>query len=214
VSSRNSARVDGAGLVATAAFASLMFGCGWRHKAASAPPAPVTVAAAGPLSSPQVTDPLPPPQPVPPEAIPRPPEEQQPAEPAPPQPPPGNVERPHPAVSSRGPVGPTAPPAAAPPPPHPPPAAAGAAPQLRPMLSAAQERELRGMIERSLMSAEQYLAQAGSRPADKERSADAERVRAFIEQAHQAWKQGDLNRARSLAERAELLAAALARAPR
>lgn len=80
------------------------------------------------------------------------------------------------------------------------------------MLSPQQERELRRSIDRSLAAAEQHLKQVKAQPSDQERYASAERVRAFIAQAQQARRQGDLNRARSLAERAELLASDLARA--
>ena len=81
------------------------------------------------------------------------------------------------------------------------------------MFSAAQERELGETIDRGLAAAERSLARAGVKQSDQERYASALRVRAFIDQARQARRQGDLNRARSLAERAELLASDLARAP-
>ena len=79
------------------------------------------------------------------------------------------------------------------------------------MLSAEQEQDLRRRLDRSLAAAEKSLAQAGAGP---QRRTEVERVRSFIEQAQQARRQGDLVRATSLAERAELLASGLASSPR
>ncbi len=76
------------------------------------------------------------------------------------------------------------------------------------MMTPAQERDLHQRIERSLRNAETDLRKmpANSRSSAKEA---AQRVQSFIEQARQAVLQGDLNRARSLAERAELMASDL-----
>jgi hypothetical protein len=74
------------------------------------------------------------------------------------------------------------------------------------VLTAEQVRDLRNRIERAMNAARQSLDRA--RTADRQ---GVERVRALLEQARQARDQGDLVRARSLAERAEALAADLAR---
>ena len=169
---------------------------------AAAPPPPVV--SAEPVSVPQVTNRLPPPQPIPPEAIPREPEIATTPEPEPePAQAPRTTQRPRQAAS--GPATVTPPPA----PQTPTPAApAGPPPQLRPVFPGQEERELRDRIERSLASAEQLLARVASDPG--KRSAVA-RVRSFIKQAEQARDKGDLNRARSLAERAVVLGSDLAR---
>ena len=199
------------GWVAIAVVAGLIAGCKTRNKAPQVAAAPVpVVAAAGPLSAPQTVERLPPPQPVPPEAIPPEPEAAT-AEPAPAQPP-----KPLPKPRQTRPAVPPNPnanqaldPATVPPNQ---PAGGTAAPQLRPVFGAEQERELRARIDHSLTSAEQNLARIAAQPSDR-RPAVA-RVQGFIRQAHQARDQGDLNRARSLAERAELLASDLARSAR
>ena len=164
-----------------------------KPKAPAVAVAPVPVAAAEPLSAPQTTARLPPPQPVPPEAIPP-----EPAEAAKPSPPRETPAPPKPAPTAR-------PPASAP---------AANPPRLRPLFSAEQERELQRQIEGSLTVAERAMAQSQPSRADKERMGAVERVRAFITQARQAREEGDLNRARSLAQRAEWLAADLAKDPR
>jgi len=167
--------------------------------AAAPSPGLVAVASAEPLSSPQTTARLPPPQPIPPEAIP--------AEPELPAAPPAAPRATRPKAAPR-----TRPPAAAPTPvsPAPPSVAAppreGPGPQLRPLLTAEEERKLRRQIEQSLGRAARSLEKLRIPAADKDRLAAVERVRAFVEQAQQARRQGDLARAQSLAERAELLA--------
>lgn len=82
------------------------------------------------------------------------------------------------------------------------------------MLTPEQERDLQQRIDRSLTAAHRLLEQAGVRPSQKERYASAQRVKAFMDQAQQALQQGDLNRALSLAGRAELLASDLVRTSR
>ncbi len=206
--SRNEAKLAAMAVVAALA----LLGCRLlRHTSAAAQPAaaPRVVAAAAtaePVSAPQTTERLPPPQPIPPGAIPavQEPEEETPAtEPAPPQAPRQK------APVRRAPTPVATAPAPAPEPATSPPAATAPAPQLRPMLTPGEEQDLQQRIERSLLAAERFLAQAGA--ADKDEVA---RVRSFIEQARQARSQGDLNRARSLSDRAELLASGLARAPK
>lgn len=180
----------------------LGMGCRWG-KSRSAPPvaaAPVAVASAAPLSEPQTRIRLPPPQPIPPEAIPP---ELAPVEPDPavaraPEPPPKPAPRARPPASPAPGV-----PAATTP--------APSGPQLRPVFTPEQEKELHRQIERSLASAESVLGRLRVPPSDRDRQAAVERVRAFLTQAREARQQGDLNRARSLAERADLLAADLAR---
>ena len=190
---------------AIAAVAALALGCKARHAAAPVAPAPVVAAAAEPLSAPQTAYQLPPPQPIPAEAIPTEPRvEERVTEPAPaPQSPRAAQRNRTPATVA---LPPPAPATAAPAPDVP-------GPQLRPMFTPAQERELGQSIDRSLAAAEKSLARAALKQSDQERYASALRVRAFIDQARQAQRQGDLNRALSLAERAELLASDLARAP-
>lgn len=190
-----------------------------RQKTRRTAATPTVLSPNEPLSSPQVTDRLPPSQPVPAEAVPpdtvplleppvvaitpAPPV----SEPAP-QPRPA-VRRPRPAAAATAPQ----PEIPAPEPAHTD-TVAGPPPQLRPMLTPAQEKQLQLSINRSLNAAEQGLKRAAIPASDRERLASAARVRAFIEQAQQAVQQGDLNRARSLAERAELLASDLARSPK
>ncbi len=207
---RSNRRVKAAGAAALALLAAFS-GCKLRSRGTATAPAPTVAAAAPaePVSTPQTGERLPPPQPVPPEAIPAQPAatEVRTAEPEPAPPPKVTPPRPRPAPSTT-PAGPAPPPVVtAPPPTHSP----EAAPQLRPVFTPAQEKELRQRIARSLGAAEQALKQAANLPPDQERSAAAVRVRSFIDLARQARRQGDLERARSLAERAEFLAADLAR---
>lgn len=182
--------------------------CKGKPKAPPVAAAPVVVAAAAePLSAPQVIDPLPPPQPIPPEAIP--PEQEAPVvEQPPPQPAPTPPRSKSAAPSVGTPPASSGPPAA---PPSQPNRGAtgqtGAAP-LRPMLTPGREKDLQGQIDRSLAVAEKFLAQVGSKSTHKEA---AQRIQALVDQARQTRQRGDLNMARSLAERAEVLASDLAR---
>ena len=184
-----------------ATLAVLGLGCRGRAKGPVVPAAPPVAAAAEPVSVPQTAVRLPPEQPVPPEAVPpeskpqAPPPEATPAVPAP---------EPKPAVRTRPPA------VVARPAPAPEPAPASPTtpePLLRPVLTREQEQDLSTRIERSLAAAHQSLVRAGN--ADRQAAA---RVKAFIDQAVQARRQGDLIRARSLAERAEWLAADLIQA--
>jgi hypothetical protein len=185
--------------MAVLALAVAAVGC--KGKAKTPAVAPLPRAAAEPVSVPQTTVRLPPEQPVPPGATPPPRE--------PPSAPPAvapvtPAPQPKPVTRTRPSAPPPSRPAPAEPPAQPPPAAAP--PALRPVLTPEQERDLRDRIERSMTAARQSLSRA--RAADRQA---AERVKAFLEQARQARDQGDLVRARSLAERAEWLAADLAR---
>ena len=82
---------------------------------------------------------------------------------------------------------------------------------MRPMLTASQEQDLQRRLDRSITAAEKVLTQVGAAPQHR---TEVERVRSFIEQAQQARRQGDLVRATSLAERAELLASGVASNPK
>ncbi len=186
----------------------LASGCSKNKAKAPLPPpaaAPVAVASAEPLSAPQTSVQLPPPQPIPPEAIPPEPVPQPEvtAEPAPPKPAP------------RIRIGPVPPPNHVPAAPNnhttpareSPPASPG--PQLRPLFTPEQERNLRRQIVENLTAAERSLSRLR-----QPQSSSADRVRAFMVQARQAQQEGDLNRARSLAERAALLAQDLVKSAR
>jgi hypothetical protein len=182
-----------------------LLGCKGKPKgpvvAAAPKPAPE------PISVPQTAVRLPPEQPIPPDAVAPEPAIRTPGptvelEASPPAPKPvtrtraprAAPPRPAPAEAARA--------SPEPPPPEP-------APPLRPVLSPEQERDLLARIDRSLASVRDSLARAGN--ADRQAAA---RIQAFVEQANQARRQGDLNRARSLAERAATLAADLARTSR
>jgi len=186
----------------------------FRGKKTQVAAAPAVLPPAEPLSSPQVTERLPPPQAVPAAAIP--------PDTAPlPEPPtltitaPGELTQPARTVHRTRPAAAAVPPAEAPaPPPVKSDSAPVSAPQLRPLLTAAQERQLQTTINRSLAAAERLLKSAVIPPSDRERTDLVARVRAYIDQAQQARRQGDLNSARSLAERAELTASDLVRSPR
>lgn len=203
-------RPRGWGVALVVIVAGLALGCKAKPKAPTVAAAPIARAgvAAEPLSTPQTAVRLPPSQPIPPGAAP--------PEPEPP--------RPAAVPESEAPVQPAAPPSRTRPAPvaagprsaapSPPQVRSSPAPQLRPLLTPEEEQDLRRRIDRSLASAEQSLARARREPVHKDRQAAAERVRAFIEQAQQARRQGDLVRARSLAERAELLASDLAQTAR
>lgn len=190
--------MKGAILVTLAVVMSL--GCKGRIRGPAVAPAPRVAVTAEPVSVPQTAVQLPPAQPVPAEAVPPEPE---------PKPPPAAVKAPPPSQSKpevrpRPPAAVVSRPA---PEPEPPPVTQSApAPPLRPVLSRQQEQDLQSRISRSVAAAQKSLAQAGH--ADRQA---AERVKAFLEQAQQARRQGDLIRARSLAERAEWLAADLIR---
>jgi len=201
------------GAVLVTALLLLLPGCIFKHRTPQAAAPPVAAPAPGPLSSPQITETLPPPQPIPAGAIP--PEIETPVAASLPSPEIPPAQPPRPVRRTVRP--PAAPPAAAAVPPPArnegnPSVATAAPPQLRPMLTAAQERQLQQSINRSLANAEHLLARLGNVQSDRERAASVALVRSFIEQAQQARRKGDLNGARSLAERAELMAADLSQA--
>src|SRR5262249_29884381 len=117
--------------------------------------APIPIATSESISTPQTADRLPPPQPIPPDAIPP---EQEPApvvQPAPAEPP-RNLSRPRPTGPGGAATSPVPPPAPspAPPPSRPPGSNASPPPAVRPLLTAAEEKALHQRIERSLRSAE------------------------------------------------------------
>ena len=114
-------------------------------------------------------------------------------------PPPPEKKRPSPA----GPRTPTVtePPAAAP---------AAPAPQLRPMLSAAEKQNLERSVSDRIARAQSTLAAVGGRRLSSEQEDLAAQIRTFIRQAEEA-RATDLLRANNLAERAEVFAAELAK---
>lgn len=81
------------------------------------------------------------------------------------------------------------------------------------MLTAEQQVVYRRAIESAIAQARQSLASLAGRSLDAEQRATADRVRTFLHQAEEASKD-DLVRARSLAERANLLAQDLLRRAR
>ncbi|MFB3776546.1 MAG: hypothetical protein ACE141_03015 [Bryobacteraceae bacterium] len=90
------------------------------------------------------------------------------------------------------------------------PAPAAPAPQLRPMLTAAQQQALERSITDRIARAQNTLAALAGRRLNSEQEDLAGQVRTFIRQAEEA-RATDLLRANNLAERAEVLAAELAK---
>lgn len=154
----------------------------------SKPPAPPPAPAQRPVSQPPDQDVIPPPPELPV------------AEPKlpPAEPPQVTAPKPPPAKPARKtqPKAQPQPQAPAPPQPTPPPAAE--LPQLRPVLTAEEQRQLNQLIDARLSRARAALAKAPD-------SATARQVRTFIAQCEEARKT-DLLRAASLAERADVLA--------
>jgi hypothetical protein len=72
------------------------------------------------------------------------------------------------------------------------------------MLSPEQENQLKQQIDGSLYSAQQNLAKTRGRALDQDQRETARQIESFIKQA-QATRASDLEAARSLAERADLL---------
>lgn len=100
-------------------------------------------------------------------------------------------------------------PAPAPPPvpaPEPPPPV----PDLEQILTAQQQQEYNQAIDRSIDRARRNLAALGGRRLNPEQTLAVERIKTFIQQALEARKT-DLLRAKSLAERADVLAEDLLR---
>lgn len=171
--------------------------CGWFRKPARVPkPAQI------PVQTEPATPPPPPPLEPPPEIPTTGPEAGKVpgAEPQRLPPPPAPAKRPSPAgppVSG----GPSPEPAAAPP--------AVPAPQLRPMLTAAQRQELERSFNERVRRTQSILASVGRRSLSGEMADLANQVRTFLKQAEEA-RETDLLRANNLAERAEVLAQDLA----
>ncbi len=171
--------------------------CANRQADASPPataPAPVATAEpTGPISIPQTQVELPPPQPVPEGAVP-------------------------PRVNSGVLAGPPVPENRAPEPQAAPPTptqtaqdpAPSALPQLGRLLTAAQRREYNRVISENVLAAEASLDLLRRRPGASSRQSEVNRVRAFLSQVEGA-RGSDLELARSLSERARLLAENLVR---
>jgi hypothetical protein len=157
-------------------------------------PAPPVQTQPAPAQKPPAPEPeIPPPelkpaQPPPPAVI---------SQPQPELPPPPSQTRPSP-------VGPRLPAPAAQPPAAPPPT-----PQLRPMLSRAQTRELERTISEQIGRARGVLKSLQGKRLAREQTEIVDQIQTFIGQAEEARKT-DLLRANNLAERAELLANDLA----
>ena len=179
-------------------------------KAASAPPAPQPTVVlqpqppeppAGPVSEPQTTAQLPPPQPIPEGAVPE--------GPTPlageagllPAEPPADIEDEQSAEVSD--VGSSASPPAPSPPSRP-------VPRLGQVLTAQQRRELNRAIDRSVDAAQRSVASAVKQTLSTDQINSVRRIRAFVRQAQETREQ-DLALAKNLADRARLLAQDLER---
>lgn len=143
--------------------------------------------------------------------------------PPPPELPPGqpNLGQPLPAQAPKLPAPPKrrasrkvpAKPAPAPPPPEPAPAPEPPpppVPELAQILTVQQQQEYNQAIDRSIYRAQRNLAALGGRRLNPEQSLAVERIKTFVQQALEARKT-DLIRAKSLAERADVLAEDLLR---
>jgi hypothetical protein len=117
---------------------------------------------------------------------------------------------PAPVVTTK-PTRPAAAPAPAPPAPTPaaPPAPVQPAPKLGDILSADDQKQFSASIDQSLSRAQASLNSIGGRQLNKDQQAQVEQIRNFMRQA-QATRGSDLAGAKSLAERAEVLARDLA----
>ena len=202
---KTSATARAAGLVIILAACAAVVACGKRDTA----PPPLTPAVAAPVpeppriplapvSEPQTVATLPPPQPIPPEAIPD-------------VPPPLAVDPPRQTTeleaesaevseASSESVTPSESVAPAPP----------SGLRLGRILSPEERNEYNRSIDGSLAAAHRSLARVLQRGPNPEQTEEVKRVRAFIRQAETARKQ-DLPLAENLAERAKLLAEDLAR---
>jgi hypothetical protein len=110
------------------------------------------------------------------------------------------------------PTTPSAPPVQAAPPPvqaAPPPVQAAPPPKLGDVLSADEQKQLNSSIDQSLAQAQTSLNAIGSRQLSKDQQVEVQRVRDFIRQA-KSTRDSDPAGAKSLAERAEVLARDLA----
>jgi hypothetical protein len=73
-------------------------------------------------------------------------------------------------------------------------------------MTPAEATRQRQNAERLLGSAGDQLKQAATRPLDAQRQETAEQIRNYIDGARSALKEGDVQRANTLAEKAHLLA--------
>lgn len=180
-------------------------------QATAAPPAPEPVArtprpapppSPGPVSEPQTVTALPSPQPVPPDAVPETPG------PLVNQPPEVASSEPEPARPRPAPSAPPATSESSTPPETP----AASVPQLGQIMSAAQRRQYNLLIDQAIARAQERLkvAQAQSARLNEEQHTTIKRIQAFIQQAKEKREQ-DLTIAKSLADRALLLAEDLAK---
>jgi hypothetical protein len=117
---------------------------------------------------------------------------------------------PQPAPAAAKPIR-SAAPTPAPPAPTPaaPPAPAQPAPKLGDILSADDQKQFSASIDQSLSRAQVSLNSIGGRQLNKDQQAQAEQIHNFMKQA-QVTRGSDLAGAKSLAERAEVLARDLA----
>lgn len=200
---RKAAKLVGVGLVLLAIVTQA--GCGKKSTAAPTPkpvraqPAVVTAKRpAGPAWEPQSQEKLPPPQPVPPEALGG-------------EPTTLRVERAAPPTDERvGPLAETAPPVEEPIEPTVEPTPNPRSPfRLGVILSEQERAQYNTMIDRDLSVSERSLARVLSGGRLQERSAQVKRVRAFMRQAEEV-RGDDLPLAKNLAGRARLLAEDLA----
>jgi hypothetical protein len=118
---------------------------------------------------------------------------------------------PPPAPAAKKPARPAPAPAATlpAPPPAGPPAPAAPAPKLGDVLTADEQQKYTAAIDQSLSKAQTSLNAIGARQLNKDQQADVEQIRNFIKQAETA-RSSDPAGAKSLAERAEVLARDLA----
>lgn len=191
----------GTAILALAA-AVLLGGCSLRKpktvQAAPPPPKPAVVKPAEPLSIPQTSVELPPPQPVPPESLPPPePGAQPPAAPATPRSNP-RPPRPSPQPARTDPV----------PPAGPPPPAQSAEPPRPPIVEALPPVEAKRLQDETHGRVQETRQLIGRISARRLRQQDSlhKRIESFLTQAEEAERRGDMRQASELAGRALLLA--------
>jgi|GEM_PF-2405132 len=201
----------GRGVLALALMASaLPISCGKRTTVAGPPvsapaPRPPTVIeerSGGPLSAPQTSVQLPPAQEIPKGAA---------TAPAP-----STTPRPQPAADApprRQPPSPTVADTAPAPAVQPEPAAASDLPQLSPLISPNERRSMEAELDQRLAQTRANLNRLSGRTLNGEQVAAVKRIQAFLKQAEDT-RQQDLNLARNLAQRAQVLAEDLVRSAR
>ncbi len=184
----------------TAALAVCLSGCGLRNKTVAAapvppPPPPAVVEPAGPLSIPQTSVELPPPQPLDPRAL----ETAQAPPPAPEEP----------APAPKPPRRPAQPPVATGPQ-LPADAAQQPAPEERPRLQEIvppeEKRRMAEEIAARKREIESVLQQAAQRRLSEQDRGIVERIRSFLLLSDQAAARDDMRQAEALSERALVLA--------